>query len=298
MDEQEAKRRRNVFVVHGRNIEAKQAMFEFLRAIDLNPIEWGRARALTKEPNPYIGDILDMAFDAAQAVIVLLTPDEVVSLRPEYADGMSDPDLSPSTQARPNVLFEAGMAMGRHSDRTVLVEIGRMRPFSDVAGRHVLRMGNAPNQRQELVERLQSAGCEVDISGKSDWYQAGQFTVPPEPDFTSGVGAEPSGAGALSATPREEDGWTRSGDFLLRLQEPKTVGFGLYTVLGEAKNLGPRKQMAFITATYSDERGKIIGSANGAVSQIQEDELKTFTLNSNDDLGLAHDSRVQVDSAI
>src|SRR5947207_9195788 len=109
MDEQDARRRRNVFVVHGRNLQAKQAMFDFLRAIDLNPMEWGQARAATGRPTPSIGEILDAAFNIAQAFVVLLTPDEVVTLRPEYADGLGDADLSPSVQSRPNVLFEAGM---------------------------------------------------------------------------------------------------------------------------------------------------------------------------------------------
>jgi hypothetical protein len=96
MDNQEdAERRRNVLVVFGRNTDARLAMFEFLRSIGLNPIEWNRARALTGEATPYIGTILDAAFRIAQAVVVLFTPDEIVSLRPEYADGMSDPDLNP-----------------------------------------------------------------------------------------------------------------------------------------------------------------------------------------------------------
>lgn len=297
MDEAELNRRRNVFVVHGRNQQARLAMFDFLRAAGLTPIEWSRARSLTEEPTPYIGTILDAVFDAAQAVVVLLTPDEIVSLRPEYADGMSDPDLNPAAQARPNVLFEAGMAMGRHPDRTILVELGRTRNFSDVAGRHALRIGNAPNQRQELVDRLRTAGCSVDVSG-TDWYESGQFVIPPEPDFTSTVpvrSKEPQGS---VLGPEAGGEWTRSGNFLLRIQKTKSAGFGLYTVLGEAKNVGPRVQMAFITATFSDAQGVILGSANGAISQIETDELKTFTLNSNDDLSLAVDSRVQVDSAI
>ncbi len=288
-------RRRNVFVVYGRNTEARLAMFEFLRSIGLNPIEWSRARAMTGEASPYIGTILDVAFNAAQAVVVLFTPDEIVSLRPEYADGMSDPDLSPATQARPNVLFEAGMAMGRDADRTVLVELGRMRSFSDIDGRHILRIGNAPNQRKELAERLRSAGCNIDLSG-SDWYQSGQFVAPQEPEFapppttTSDPGSRIAGS--------SDEGWTRSGKYLLCIHDPKSAGFGLYTVLGEAKNEGPAVHMAFITAIFRGADETIIGSATGAVAQIETAESKTFTLNSTDDLSSAENSRVQIDSAI
>jgi hypothetical protein len=38
-----AKDTRKVFVVHGRNTNARNAMFEFLRSIDLAPIEWSEA---------------------------------------------------------------------------------------------------------------------------------------------------------------------------------------------------------------------------------------------------------------
>jgi hypothetical protein len=33
-------------------------------------------------------------------------------------------------QARPNVLFEAGMTFGKHADRTVIVEFGKTRPLA------------------------------------------------------------------------------------------------------------------------------------------------------------------------
>ncbi len=105
-----------VFVVHGRNAGARDAMFEFLRAIGLRPIEWAQAVQATGKGSPYIGEILDAAFERAQAVVVLMTPDEIAYLRTEYGHGTNDPETQPAAQARPNVLFEAGMAMGR--DRT------------------------------------------------------------------------------------------------------------------------------------------------------------------------------------
>jgi hypothetical protein len=68
-------------LVHGRNKALSDAMFEFLRAIDLKPIEWDRAVELTEEAAPYIGQLLDTAFDHAQAVVVLMTPDEIAYLQ-------------------------------------------------------------------------------------------------------------------------------------------------------------------------------------------------------------------------
>lgn len=153
-------------------------MFTFLRALGLQPIEWSQALRLTGKATPYVGEALNAAFANAAAVVVLLTPDDVAYLHPELQQS-DDPDWErmPTAQARPNVLFEAGIAMGRDERRTVLVELGQVRPFSDIYGRHVLRMNNSPERRKELAQRLETAGCAVDIAG-ADWLSAGDFTSP------------------------------------------------------------------------------------------------------------------------
>lgn len=171
---------RNVFVVHGRNVEARDAMFSFLRSLDLRPMEFDDAIGHTGSASPYIGEILDAAFDNAQAVVVLLTPDEIAYLRPEYASGTTDSETRPETQARPNVLFEAGMALGRHPTRTVLVELGDVRPFSDAAGRHAVRLDGSAKALQRIAQRLEDAGCPVVRSG-TDWMSADGFSVPEPP---------------------------------------------------------------------------------------------------------------------
>lgn len=159
---------RSVFVVHGRNEPLRKSMFDFLRSINLSPMEWTTAVELTGEGSPYIGQVLDAAFDHATAVVVLMTPDEVAYLQPRYGHGENDQETQPAPQARPNVLFEAGMALGRDAKRTVLVEVGEVRPFSDVAGRHAIRLSNAPASRQALANRLRTAGCAVNLNG-TDW---------------------------------------------------------------------------------------------------------------------------------
>jgi hypothetical protein len=175
-----AKDARTVFIVHGRNEALRSAMFDFLRALGLKPLEWDQAVALTGDGSPYVGQVLDAAFAQAQAIVVLLTPDEVTYLRPEIAGDPDDHETQPATQARPNVLFEAGMAFGHDAKHTVLVEVGSMRAFSDVVGRHAVRLGNDVKSRKALAQRLQTADCEVDTSG-TDWLEAGDFTPPPAP---------------------------------------------------------------------------------------------------------------------
>jgi predicted nucleotide-binding protein len=169
---------RDVFVIHGRDERLRAGMFDFLRSLDLNPMEWSYAVGLTGKSAPYVGEILDAAFSHAQAVVVLLSPDDMARLRPELC-GKSEPphEVNFTHQARPNVLFESGMAMARHPDRTILVEIGTLRPFSDVGGRHTIRMDNSPKKRQEIAQRLQKAGCPINLSG-TDWQTAGDMRPP------------------------------------------------------------------------------------------------------------------------
>ena len=166
---------RDVFVVHGRNEQARKAMFEFLRSIDLNPLEWSVVVQATSKTSPYVGEILEAAFSRAHAVVVLFTPDDEARLKEEFwADDDPSHETELTGQARPNVLFEAGMAMGRYQQRTILVELGNLRPFSDVAGRHVVRLDKSTKQRQVLAQRLRTAGCPVNLDG-TDWHSDGGF---------------------------------------------------------------------------------------------------------------------------
>jgi predicted nucleotide-binding protein len=208
---------RAVFVVHGRNKALSDAMFEFLRAIDLKPIEWDSAVELTKEASPYIGQILDAAFDHAQVVVVLMTPDEIAYLQTQYGSGVTDSDTLPAAQARPNVLFEAGMALGRDAKRTVLVEVGAVRPFSDVAGRHTIRLTNDTAARQTLANRLRTAGCPVDVLG-SGWHTAGDFTPPAPPGGGKALGRRVPSNSARRVVDFDAKFHERGGNHMGKLQ--------------------------------------------------------------------------------
>ena len=134
---------------------------------------------MTNSASPYIGDVLDAAFRRAQAVVVLQTPDDVAHLH-ESLSYPGDPETKPQMQPRPNVLYEAGMAMGRSPERTVIVELGQVKVFSDIHGRHAVRLDNSVAKRQDLATRLSNAGCAVNLVG-TDWHEAGDLTPPSPP---------------------------------------------------------------------------------------------------------------------
>lgn len=76
-------------------------MFTFLRALDLQPIEWDQAVGMTGKGTPYIGEVLDVAFERGQAVVVLMTPDDIAYLQPTFADGEHDPEATPRARPAP-----------------------------------------------------------------------------------------------------------------------------------------------------------------------------------------------------
>jgi predicted nucleotide-binding protein len=169
----------SVFVVHGRDEGLRKSMFDFLRALSLNPLEWNKAVLLTTKggANPHVDDIIDSAMGRVQAVVVIFSPDDMASLRPCFlSKGERATEGKPKGQPRPNVIFEAGLALGRHPDKTLLVQVGTIREFSDIAGKHLVRLTNDASRRTDVANRLKKIGCQVDLTG-SDWSSsAGDFT--------------------------------------------------------------------------------------------------------------------------
>ncbi|HEV3073301.1 MAG TPA: nucleotide-binding protein [Thermoanaerobaculia bacterium] len=170
--------KRKVFIVHGRNDAIRRAFFGFLRALDLDPVEWSEAVSLTGKASAYIGEIIDAGLEAAQAVVVLLTPDDEVRLAPENMRVNEAPDETQiRLQPRPNVLYEAGIAIGRYPARTLLIVVGNVKLHSDIQGQHLIRLDNETNQRNEVANRLRIAGCNPNTA-RSDWLKEGDFTIP------------------------------------------------------------------------------------------------------------------------
>lgn len=172
-------RRNEVFVVHGRDEVIRESMFTFLRALHLRPMEWGELMRATEKATPSIPEVVEKALDRAGAVVVVMTPDDDVRLTPRLrGDDESNDETELRGQARPNVFYEAGMAVARHPTKTIFVTVGNVKRFSDISGFHVTRLNNTAGKRQELVGKLGTArGAAIDTSGLRDWLTAGNFAI-------------------------------------------------------------------------------------------------------------------------
>jgi predicted nucleotide-binding protein len=155
-------------------------MFALLDALGCRPIEFHQAVArVPRTGNPFIGQVLDRAFEPVQALIVLFSPDDEAKLKEQFlrsSDGANEREFR--GQARPNVIFEAGMALGRHEEKTIMVQVGDIKGFSDIAGRHMVHLADSFESRRDFATRLGRL-CKVDTSG-TRWTKVGKF-VPTGP---------------------------------------------------------------------------------------------------------------------
>lgn len=158
---------KEVFIVYGRNAFAYEALKCFLRSLELRPLEFDEVRNQIGG-SPFVGDVIKAGMDRAQAVAVLLTPDEFSSLRPDLRAVTDKAEETERWQARPNVLLEAGMALAIDENRTLLLTIGRSEVPSDLGGRHLIRLSNKHDARVRLRNALEGAGCKIGTLN-SDW---------------------------------------------------------------------------------------------------------------------------------
>jgi hypothetical protein len=170
---------RRVMVVHGRD-KARDDLFNLLRALGLEPIEWSAAVKATGTTKPYTGQAVEAAFATAHAAVILLVSEEQVVLRGDLRDPNDPSDAQAGWQPRPNVFYEGGIAVTSHPDRTIVVEVGRPRTATDLAGVNTIRVGSDQAWRHELASRLRNAGCPVNTDG-TDWLKVGDFAEPELP---------------------------------------------------------------------------------------------------------------------
>ncbi len=137
-----------VFVVHGRDVAAKESVVEFLRGVGLTPI------VLHDQPNKG-RPLLTKFFSEAQLVtfaVILMTGDDV--------GGLDEGSLTP--RARQNVILELGYFLSHLGQPNVcaLVGVGLEVP-SDFHGIVYVPLDDQMEWQRELLRELRAAGLPV-----------------------------------------------------------------------------------------------------------------------------------------
>ncbi len=145
-----SRRSNKVFVVHGHDEAAKQAVARYLERLGLTPI------VLHEQPNQ--GSTIIEKFESHADVgfaVVLLTPDDMGAPAKE----------APRPRARQNVIFELGFFIGRLGrERVCALVKGDVETPSDYDGVAYTKFDDAGGWRMKFVQELKAAGFDVDAN--------------------------------------------------------------------------------------------------------------------------------------
>lgn len=143
---------RRVFVVHGHDEAAKEAVARFLSKLELEPV------ILHELPNQ--GRTVIEKFEGYADVdfaVVLLTPDDI-----GYPASLPD---NPKPRARQNVVFELGCFVGRLGrSRVCALHKGNVEILSDYNGVIYVSMDDPQGWRLLLAREIRAAGIDVDLN--------------------------------------------------------------------------------------------------------------------------------------
>lgn len=143
---------RKVFVVHGHDEAAREAMARFLEKIELEAI------ILQEQPDQGLTIIEKFETYAGQVgfAVVLLTPDD---------PGGPASAPAPANRARQNVIFELGYFVGKLGrGRACLLRKGEVEIPSDLYGVIYTEMDAAEGWKLKLVRELKAANLHFDAN--------------------------------------------------------------------------------------------------------------------------------------
>lgn len=144
---------RKVFLVHGRDTAAKEAVARFLEHLDLRPI------ILSEQPNggKTIIEKYEREANNASYAVVLFTPDDIGGL--QSADEQQ-------ARARQNVIFELGYFAGRLGrERVCILTVPGVEIPSDIFGLgYVAFDASSDGWKIGLVKELKNAGFDIDAN--------------------------------------------------------------------------------------------------------------------------------------
>ncbi|PHN27143.1 TIR domain-containing protein [Pseudomonas sp. ICMP 561] len=140
--------KRNVFIVHGRDNEAKHDVSRFIESLDLKAIvlheQASGGKTIIEKIEHYAND--------ADFALVLYTPCDL-------GRGVSETKQQPKNRARQNVVFEHGYLMGKLGRENVCaLKKGDIETPNDISGVVYVDLDPAGAWKAEVVKELRSCG--------------------------------------------------------------------------------------------------------------------------------------------
>lgn len=118
----------------------------------------------TVGPSAYVHEAIKSSINEVGAIVVIMAPEEKVQLIKKYQTQPSD--AKQEYQPRPNVIFEAGLALGLKEEKTIILQFGETRIFTDILGKHILKYRGKSNEigfKNDFCQKLRMAGCDCEM---------------------------------------------------------------------------------------------------------------------------------------
>jgi predicted nucleotide-binding protein len=146
-----ARNKRNVFIVHGRDNEAKQEVSRFIESIGLKAI------ILHEQANAGMTIIEKIEHYAGEAdfALVLYTPCD-------QGRGYHESKMPPKDRARQNVVFEHGYLMAKLGRENVCALVkGTIETPNDISGVVYVSLDQSGAWQREIVKELRACGYTI-----------------------------------------------------------------------------------------------------------------------------------------
>jgi hypothetical protein len=146
-----ARNKRKVFIVHGRDNEAKQEVARFLSNLGLEPIilheQASSGMTIIEKIERYTND--------ADFALVLYTPCD-------HGRGVHDTKVAPRSRARQNVVFEHGYLMAKLGRENVCALVkGDIETPNDISGVVYVSLDGFGGWKNEVAKELKACGYVI-----------------------------------------------------------------------------------------------------------------------------------------
>lgn len=143
--------KRNVFIVHGRDNEAKQEVSRFIDSLGLKAIilheQASAGMTIIEKIERYAGE--------ADFALVLYTPCD-------HGRGANESNVRPNNRARQNVVFEHGYLMAKLGRENVCALVkGQIETPNDISGVVYVPLDPAGGWKGQVVKELRECGYSV-----------------------------------------------------------------------------------------------------------------------------------------
>lgn len=141
---------KRAFIIFGRDVGAYEELVKFVSAIGLQQLSFEEVAGRTA--TSFVADIVTQGIREADVIIAFFTPDEQAALFDPLTASYVDSADTSRWQARPNVIFEAGLASGVSREKTIIVTLGAdVQLFSDLHGIYYVDL--AGRRAKEILRR-------------------------------------------------------------------------------------------------------------------------------------------------